>query len=83
MYESFRITSLVLCGTLVWKCWLHRCEPHAFFLMKVLLALVLLAFTAFCSLGFLATYEPVDGALAWRAGYGIAIIVSLYGVFLA
>jgi hypothetical protein len=48
--------------------------------MRILLALVLLAFTAFCSLGFLATYEPVDGALAWRAGYGIAIIVSLYGV---
>ena len=51
--------------------------------MKVLLALVLFAFTAFCSLGFLATYEPVDGALAWRAGDEIAIIVSLYGVFLA
>lgn len=49
-------------------------------LMRVLLALFLLAFTAFCSFGFLATYEPVEGALTWRIGYGIAIIASLYGV---
>ena len=48
--------------------------------MRVLLALFLLAFTAFCSFGFLATYEPVEGALTWRIGYGIAIIASLYGV---
>ncbi len=48
-------------------------------LMRVLLALFLLAFTAFCSFGFLATYEPVDGAIAWRIGYGIAIMASLYG----
>ena len=49
-------------------------------LMRVLLALFLLAFTAFCSFGFLATYEPVDGAIPWRIGYGIAVIASLYGV---
>ena len=49
-------------------------------LMRVLLALFLLAFTAFCSFGFLATYEPGDGHLTWRIGYGIAIIASLYGV---
>ena len=49
-------------------------------IMRVLLALFLLAFTAFCSFGFLATYEPVDGAIAWRIGYGIAIMASLYGV---
>jgi len=49
-------------------------------LMRVLLALFLLAFTAFCSFGFLATYEPGDGHLTWRIGYGIAIMASLYGV---
>ncbi len=49
-------------------------------LMRVLLALLLLAFTAFCSFGFIATYEPVDGAIPWRIGYGIAVIASLYGV---
>jgi len=48
-------------------------------LMRVLLALFLLAFTAFCSFGFLATYEPGDGHLTWRIGYGIAIMASLYG----
>lgn len=49
-------------------------------LMRVLLALFLLAFTAFCSFGFLATYEPGDGHLTWRIGYGVAVIASLYGV---
>ena len=49
-------------------------------IMRVLLALFLLAFTAFCSFGFLATYELVDGAIPWRIGYGIAVIASLYGV---
>jgi hypothetical protein len=47
--------------------------------MRVLLGLVLLAIAAFCSFGFLATYEPVDGALAWRVGYVAAIIACLYG----
>ena len=48
--------------------------------MRIVLALLLLAFTAFCSFGYLATYEPVDGAMTWRVGYGVAIIASLYGV---
>ena len=48
--------------------------------MRVLLALFLLAFTAFCSFGFLASFEPGDGAIQWRIGYGIAVIASLYGV---
>ncbi len=47
--------------------------------MKVLLSLVLLAIAAFCSFGFLATFEPVDGALAWRVGYGVAILACLFG----
>ncbi len=48
--------------------------------MRILLALILLGFTAFCSFGYLATYEPVEGAMAFRVGYGVAIIASLYGV---
>ncbi len=48
--------------------------------MRVLLALVLLAIAAFCVFGFLATYEPVEGALLWRVGYGAAIIACLYGM---
>ena len=49
--------------------------------MRVLLALVLLAIAAFCSFGFLATYEAVDGALRWRIGYSAAIIACLYGAW--
>jgi hypothetical protein len=44
------------------------------------IAAVLLAIAAFCSFGFLATFEPVDGALGWRVGYGAAIIACLYGM---
>ncbi len=42
--------------------------------MGVLLVLVLVAF------GFLATYEPVDGALGWRVGCGAAIVACLCGM---
>jgi len=49
-------------------------------IMRVLLAIFLLAFTAFCSIGFLHSFEPGDGAIVWRVGYGIAAIASLYGV---
>ena len=48
--------------------------------MRILLALILLGFTAFCSFGYLATYELVEGAMAFRVGYGDAIMASLYGV---
>jgi hypothetical protein len=36
------------------------------------------AIGAFCSFGFLAAHEPLDGALAWRIGYGVAIILCIY-----
>lgn len=48
--------------------------------MRIPLVLLLLAFTAFCCFGFIATFEPVEGALTWRIGYGVAIVASLYGV---
>ena len=47
--------------------------------MRVLFAVALCAVAAFCTFGFLATFEPVDGALRWRAGYGAAILACLYG----
>jgi len=49
--------------------------------MRLLLALLLFAIAAFCSFGFLATFEPVDSALVWRVGYGAAIGACLYGAW--
>ena len=46
--------------------------------MRVLLAFMFVAIGAFCSFGFLAAHEPLDGALAWRIGYGVAIILCIY-----
>ena len=48
--------------------------------MRALLALTCLALAAFCAFGFLATFEPVDGALAWRVGYGVVGSAALYGL---
>lgn len=47
--------------------------------MRLVLPLVLLAVAAFCVYGFLATFEPVAGALAWRVGYGVAAVACLAG----
>jgi len=46
--------------------------------VRILLALLLLAVTAFCVFGFLATYEP-PGALALRIVYGVAGVLCLIG----
>ena len=48
--------------------------------MRIILALLLLAFTAFCSFSYLASYELAEGGMAWRVGCGVAISASLYGV---
>ena len=43
--------------------------------MRIIVPLCLLTLAAFCVFGFLATYEPMEGgALAWRVGYGVAIV---------
>ena len=47
--------------------------------MRVFIVTVLLVIAAICCFGFLATYEPVDGALGWRVGYGAGIVACLYG----
>ena len=49
--------------------------------MRVLVALVLLAVVVFCGLGFLATFEPVEGAMVWRVGYGAGVVACLYGAW--
>jgi len=48
--------------------------------MKYLLSLPLLVFALFCCFGFLATFEPGDGALAWRIGYVVAFTLSVLGI---
>lgn len=48
--------------------------------MRLFFCFLLLALAAFCLFGFAATYEPVDNALAWRVGYGLAIVACLYGI---
>ena len=48
--------------------------------LRIILALLLLAFMAFCSLSYLGSYELAEGGMAWRVGCGVAIGVSLYGV---
>jgi hypothetical protein len=49
--------------------------------MRVLLAIFLFAVAAFCSFGFLATFEPVEHALVWRIGYGTVTLACLYGAW--
>ena len=48
-------------------------------LARTALALILLCVAAFCTNGFLATYEPMDDGspLPLRIGYGIAIAASI------
>jgi hypothetical protein len=45
--------------------------------MRVLLAIALLGFAALSSVGFLATFEPTPGAIAWRFGYGVVTVACL------
>ena len=49
--------------------------------MRILYALFLLALAAFYAYGILATFEPMEeDALPWRLGYGMGIVLCLYGV---
>lgn len=45
--------------------------------MQALLAFVLLGLAALSAVGFLATFEPTSGALAWRFGYGAVTVACL------
>ncbi|MAB80304.1 MAG: hypothetical protein CMJ89_13200 [Planctomycetes bacterium] len=47
--------------------------------MKIITLLVLLGVAAFSALGFVATFEPMDGGtrIVWRAVYAVAFTVSL------
>ena len=46
----------------------------------ILGSLLLLADTAFCAFGFLATFEPTDNALVFRIGYTVFGIGCMIGV---
>lgn len=47
--------------------------------MKGLVAVVLLAGAALCAVGFLASFEPLKGALVWRTAYGIGALACAFG----
>ena len=47
--------------------------------MKVVVAVVLLLFTAFCVYGFIAAGEPGANHIYFRVGYPVAGLLSLAG----
>ena len=49
--------------------------------MKLLRTLLLLMLAAFSGYGFLASFEPLEGAMRWRVGYGAVGLGCLYGVW--
>ncbi len=49
------------------------------------LCLLLLAVSAFCGFGFLATFEPLDNpasGMAFRIGYGVVGLSAILGIVL-
>ena len=48
-------------------------------LVVILGSLLLMAVTAFCVFGFLATFEPTEKALAFRIGYAVICLGCLLG----
>ena len=47
-------------------------------LFRIILAMALLCVTAFCTFGFLASFEPGNG-WQWQAGYGALVCGGLVG----
>lgn len=48
-------------------------------LVAIFGSLLLLAVSAYCSFGFMATFEPTDNALAFRMGYTVIGLGCLVG----
>jgi len=46
-------------------------------ILQLSLACFLLLLTAFCCFGFLASFEPMPHALAWKLGYACLGVASL------
>jgi hypothetical protein len=44
---------------------------------QLVLACCSVLFAAFCGFGFLASFEPVPHALAWKVGYAALAVASL------
>ena len=54
-------------------------------LARILIILLLLPILAFCALGFLHTFEPIDAAtrLRWQLIYGVVGTACLVGIIAA
>lgn len=46
--------------------------------MRIVVGTLLVFFAAFCSYGFLASFE-YPGITMWKVGYALLALVSLYG----
>ena len=46
--------------------------------MRIIAGALLLSFGAFCSYGFLASFEPGIGYM-WKLGYAFLVLVCIYG----
>lgn len=46
--------------------------------MRIIVGTVLVCFAAFCSYGFLASFE-YPGITRWKIGYALLALASLYG----
>jgi len=46
--------------------------------MRIVVGTLLVFFAAFCSYGFLASFEPGTNYM-WKVGYALLAVVSLYG----
>ena len=51
--------------------------------MRAVVVLAFLAIAAFCALGFVATFEPMEEGrqLGWRIGYGVVGLLCLARAF--
>jgi hypothetical protein len=63
----------------------HEFNPikdHMNLASRILAALALLPFLAFCVFGFIATFEPLDPSiqLFWRVIYGLAALACVGGI---
>ncbi|MEC8495361.1 MAG: hypothetical protein VXZ39_10580 [Planctomycetota bacterium] len=46
--------------------------------MKLITGLLFVALGLYCALGFLHSFEPTDDAMAWRVGYGAAVLLCAW-----
>lgn len=49
--------------------------------MKLVTGLCFAALGLYCAYGFVSTFEPMEGAMMWRLGYGAAVVVCAWRAF--